>query len=434
MKKCFPLLLSICLLSSLSADAWGGKRKTYVVQKGDTPYGIAKKFNVTHEEILRFNQMKPGDPFLPGQKLEIPSPGEVTGAEYVVRPGDSIARIADFHGVSQDDLRRVNGLRPDARVRVGQELAIPHVLRGGTGKGHVVRQGDTLASIAKKHGVAVKQLAAANKIGPKTPLQLGRTLVIPEDESDVSPVYRPRHVSKLQKSGEKVKGGVRHTVQPGQSLWIIARAYNTSGERIAKANGFTVDTPLNAGDEILIPGARQVVPVRVKGFSVQPVHFVSVWNNKRVSLKLISDSGKVNSRSRRILSELAGPRGGKKSRRVKLLHPRLIHMLQRVAERYPGQTIEIVSGYRVPVKGRRPSMHNIGRAIDFRVQGVNRKELYEYIRQLPKVGAGYYPNSVFVHMDVRDKSTVWVDYSGPGQPAEYRRPDGMDPEALADAE
>jgi hypothetical protein len=64
---------------------------------------------------------------------------------------------------------------------------------------------------------------------------------------------------------------------------------------------------------------------------------------------------------------------------------------------------------------------------------VDRKELYLFIKELPKVGAGYYPNSVFVHMDVRRKPGVWTDYSGPGQPAQMRRPD-IDPEALADSE
>ena len=48
---------------------------------------------------------------------------------------------------------------------------------------------------------------------------------------------------------EEVVGGVKHTVQPGQSMWIIARAYNTSGAKIAKANGITIDTPINVGDE-----------------------------------------------------------------------------------------------------------------------------------------------------------------------------------------
>src|SRR5262249_36429710 len=47
-----------------------------------------------------------------------------------------------------------------------------------------------------------------------------------------------------------------------------------------------------------------------------------------------------------------------------------------------------------------------------------------------RVGVGYYPNSDFVHLDVRPagkKSAYWVDYSAPGQRAIYRTPAGFTP-------
>jgi uncharacterized protein YcbK (DUF882 family) len=150
---------------------------------------------------------------------------------------------------------------------------------------------------------------------------------------------------------------------------------------------------------------------------IQSVRFVRVWNDKSARLKLMTNSGRINRRSREILSKLAGPK--KRTRRTKLLHPRLIHMLQRVAERYPGHTIEIISGVRTRKKGQKISKHNVGRAVDFRVQGIPRKELYQFIKQLPKTGAGYYPNSVFVHMDVRDRKANWTDMAGPGERARY---------------
>ena len=109
-------------------------------------------------------------------------------------------------------------------------------------------------------------------------------------------------------------------------------------------------------------------------------------------------------------------------------------MLQRVAERFPGHTIEIVSGYRPHKKGTKVSKHNQGRAVDFRVRGISKRELFNYVKELPKIGAGYYPNSVFVHMDVRVKKTLWTDYSGIGEDSTYRKPgQTLDPEAEADA-
>ena len=137
------LILACCL--AWSAPALARKHRTYVVKKGDTPGAIAKRFRITSDELFRYNNLKPETPIRLGQKLTIPFPGEVTGTKYKVKSGDSIARIADFHGVSQNDLMEANGLRKGQSIRIGQTLTIPHVLRGDAARSHVVRKGDTLA-------------------------------------------------------------------------------------------------------------------------------------------------------------------------------------------------------------------------------------------------------------------------------------------------
>ena len=83
--------------------------------------------------------------------------------------------------------------------------------------------------------------------------------------------------------------------------------------------------------------------------------------------------------------------------------------------------IELISGYRLGERGFH-SYHNFGRALDFRAAGVDNKRVYDFILTLPKCGTGYYPNSVFVHLDVRDKKTTWTDYSGVGEPSVYKKP------------
>ena len=64
----------------------------------------------------------------------------------------------------------------------------------------------------------------------------------------------------------------------------------------------------------------------------------------------------------------------------------------------------------------------MGQALDFRVSNVSNKELYAFIKTLPGTGTGYYPNSVFVHLDVRDRSYTWTDVSKPGEAARYIEP------------
>lgn len=416
MRRITQLVVLLLLGIALALPAAAKKHRKYTIQKGDTPISVAQKFDVPVDELLRFNGLKPGGSFRAGEKITIPFKGEVSGQTYVVKPGDSIAKVADFHGVSQDDLRAANGMRKGQPLKAGQKIQVPMVLRGGAGRSHVVRKGDTLASIAKKYKVSVKNLCAENKLSPDSPLKLGRTLLIPDEDDVPNKPYRPKKTDKLVESGEKIPGGVRHTVQPGQSLWTIARAYNVRGVNIAKRNGFSIEDPLSVGQKIIIPGASEVVPVRVKGFTIQPIKFVRSLDGETITVRLMTNSGKVNQASRRKLSRLAREKGGKE--RVKLLHPRLLHMIQRVAERWPGHTFEIISGYRPGSRGTE-SKHAQARAIDFKLIGIPNKEVWEFCKQLPKSGCGYYPNSVFIHMDAREESTTWIDGSGPGKKSKY---------------
>jgi len=104
------------------------------------------------------------------------------------------------------------------------------------------------------------------------------------------------------------------------------------------------------------------------------------------------------------------------------MNPRLIRLLYQTGHHWPGHRIDVVSGYRDPSVAKNPhSPHMKGLACDFRVEGVKTAELRDYLRRtFDKVGVGYYPNSSFVHLDVRkDRSAFWIDYSGPGERAMY---------------
>ena len=413
----YRLFRPLALVFIITTPVTSLEAKTYTVQQGDTPLGVAKRFNISIDELYRFNTMTSDGPFTPGMRLEIPEKGQASRSEYTVKSGDSIASVSDYYGVSQDELRRLNHIGRNGELKAGENIRIPRRLRGGA-KGHVVRDGDTISGIAKKYGVKIRNLMAANKLKDARALTPGRTLVIPEE--DTVGRYVPEKTNKLVKSGKKVPGGVMHTVQSGQTLWEIARAYHVTKEKIAARNNMDINVPLQEGQEILVPGAKNVVPVRIDGYVVQPIEFLSVWNNESLTLKLMNRNGRVSPYARKKLSSLSGSR--KHGVRNKQLHPRLIHMIQRVAERYPGRTLEVISGYR-PGETGQESMHTQARALDFRVRGIPNRELYEFCTGLPNAGCGYYPNSVFIHMDARQRSATWTDYSGPGEKAIYHKPD-----------
>jgi uncharacterized protein YcbK (DUF882 family) len=104
---------------------------------------------------------------------------------------------------------------------------------------------------------------------------------------------------------------------------------------------------------------------------------------------------------------------------------RLIRLLTRISDTFGGRPLRIVGGYREHSFAN-DSKHKSGHAVDFSVPGIPNSLLVDYLKTLPDVGVGYYPNSSFVHLDVRERRTYWVDYSGPGDPPRYA---GMTPPA-----
>jgi uncharacterized protein YcbK (DUF882 family) len=77
-------------------------------------------------------------------------------------------------------------------------------------------------------------------------------------------------------------------------------------------------------------------------------------------------------------------------------------LLADVGRRFPGKTIEVVSGFRAPPYGVKHSKHFRGQAIDLRVRGVRSATVRDYVwREHHNVGVGYYLHENFVHMDFR---------------------------------
>jgi hypothetical protein len=104
---------------------------------------------------------------------------------------------------------------------------------------------------------------------------------------------------------------------------------------------------------------------------------------------------------------------------VKLVHPRLVWVLQRFADAFPRRPIYIVSGYR---RDQTNTAHRRGRALDLFVMGVSNEAAFRWCRRLPDVGCGFYPNHKFIHVDVRPHGSghpMWIDVSEPGMPSHY---------------
>ncbi|MGD8859603.1 MAG: DUF882 domain-containing protein [Myxococcales bacterium] len=136
---------------------------------------------------------------------------------------------------------------------------------------------------------------------------------------------------------------------------------------------------------------------------------------ERVELRLTHCDGRPNLGALDGLSRIARAKGS--DTQLVRLDSGLMPRLQRIAERWPGRELVVVSGHRPGA--RRGSRHRHGHAVDVSVEGVDDAQVVELLQELSETGIGYYPNSTFVHVDVRPDSAFWVDRSGPGEPPDY---------------
>ena len=97
---------------------------TYTVQRGDTLWNIAKKFNTNVNEIKRLNNLKSNILYV-GQTLRVPEyyKAEDTNISYVVKRGDSLWKLARDYNTTINDIKQLNNLKSDV-LRVGDELQI----------------------------------------------------------------------------------------------------------------------------------------------------------------------------------------------------------------------------------------------------------------------------------------------------------------------
>jgi uncharacterized protein YcbK (DUF882 family) len=166
----------------------------------------------------------------------------------------------------------------------------------------------------------------------------------------------------------------------------------------------------------------------------------SVNHGERIRFFPFFDNGAVDPEA---LNQLAHLLRDKETDEEHAIHPRLLKLLYRVADKFNAVQINVISGYRAAADDQRESKHQHGMAVDFMVPGTALSTAAKLVRTFGHVGVGMYPVSGFIHMDVRDgPSYFWVDRSGPGKPtclqrvsssvgAKYDRkwnPDGDEPQ------
>ena len=153
--------------------------KSYTVKRGDTLSQIAKRHGVTTKALGAVNNLTAESTIYPGMTLKLPQGANDVSAQpttHIVQRGETLSGIAERYGLSTQTLMKINKIGNPRSLRPGQTLLLSAPKKATV---HTVKRGDTLSKIAQKYGVSVTALAKENKISSKSTLRVGQRLRIP---------------------------------------------------------------------------------------------------------------------------------------------------------------------------------------------------------------------------------------------------------------
>ncbi len=178
--------------------------------------------------------------------------------KHTVRAGDTLYMIARRYNVSMDELVQLNDIRNPNSLSIGMELVITEAQRF-----HVVARGDTLYRLAQRYDTDVDTLVRANDITNPNFLRLGMNLVIPGDTregADTTVASTSTAANSAEETTSTPSQATMHTVIRGDTLWGLGRRYGTNPQAIAAASGIAVTSMLRIGQQLVIPSGGDTAP------------------------------------------------------------------------------------------------------------------------------------------------------------------------------
>ncbi len=204
------------------------KEITHVVQRGETLYKIARKYEVEEDQIIAWNKLN--NRFVrPGQRLKIVQveTGNLTLNEETWDPNSSANNTAEAE-------------KP-------QKPKTPAT--------HTVASGETLYSIARKYKVTFKEIMQWNQMGNNSTIVVGQVLKV-EDPAEFmaassETTSEPAAAEGVASTSETVPEGY-HLVKQGETLYDVAFRYNLTQTELREWNNLSATDNIAAGDRLIV--------------------------------------------------------------------------------------------------------------------------------------------------------------------------------------
>jgi membrane-bound lytic murein transglycosylase D len=226
---------------------------THLVQIGDTPFSVSRKYHMSVQDLTALNNLDVEHPLIKiGQVLKI-SPAAADTTLPLIAEVDSIpvaprvdtAAVMDIPqpvAAKASDIKQDTPLLPvktdSASATAPDEDELPEFIaqQPEQPRYHVIASGDNLYRISLKYSVPVASLMSANHIADASMVRVGDSLFIPTAADIATTPPEPEG-----------PGIVYYKVKDGDTLWRIASQFGVPVDSIYKNNNLTPDTVLTPG-------------------------------------------------------------------------------------------------------------------------------------------------------------------------------------------
>lgn len=242
----------------------------YVIQPGDTLFGISRRYGVSLTAILNLNELSDPEQLVIGQAILIPGPPP-RPLQYTIVTGDSLYRLANIFNTSVTRIAQTNNIPNPGLIQTGTILTIPDWFQVS----YIVRPEDTLYIIAGRFNVPLNLLIKVNQISNPALIFAGQMLNIPQ---------RPSQIGKP----------ISHTLAYFQltNPSGLRRSLTAISPYITYGAVFHFPVAVD-GSITILNNAAQVVDI-LKDFNIRPLIVITNWSptgfDPELARTILSDS------------------------------------------------------------------------------------------------------------------------------------------------